>query len=195
MTMLHAGGKFDKSTYKVSGGLHGVGVSVVNALSESLDVWVWRDGKEHHMAFERGKTKKQLNVGKEVKKTGTKVTFRPDPEIFNELDYDYSTIANRLRELAYLNSGIKLDLTDKRGEEPKQETFHYKKGITEFVQFLRGNRKALHAKPIHFSTTKDDVEIDVAMQWDSGYQENVFSFVNNINTHEGGTHLTGHPER
>jgi DNA gyrase subunit B len=176
MTMLHAGGKFDKNTYKVSGGLHGVGVSVVNALSERLDVWVWRDGKEHHMAFERGKTKQQVEVGKDVKKTGTKVTFRPDPEIFNEIDYDYSTIANRLRELAFLNSGIKLNLTDKRGEEPRQEAFHYKKGITEFVQFLRGNRKALHAKPIHFSTTKDDVEIDVAMQWDSGYQENVFSF-------------------
>ena len=191
MTMLHAGGKFDKSTYKVSGGLHGVGVSVVNALSESLDVWVWRDGKEHHMAFERGKTKQQLKVGKDVKKSGTKVTFRPDPEIFNEIDYDYSTIANRLRELAFLNSGIKLNLTDNRGEEPRQETFHYKKGITEFIEFLRGNRKALHAKPIHFSTIKDDVEIDVAMQWDSGYQENVFSFVNNINTHEGGTHLTG----
>ncbi|UCF40378.1 MAG: DNA topoisomerase (ATP-hydrolyzing) subunit B [Gemmatimonadota bacterium] len=191
MTMLHAGGKFDKSTYKVSGGLHGVGVSVVNALSERMDVWVWRDGKEHHMAFERGKTKTRLKVGKDIQKSGTKVTFRPDTEIFHEVDYDYSTIANRLRELAYLNSGIKLNLTDKRGEEAKQETFHYKKGIAEFVQFLRGNRKALHAKPIHFSTTKDDVEIDVAMQWDSGYQENVFSFVNNINTHEGGTHLTG----
>jgi DNA gyrase subunit B len=146
MTMLHAGGKFDKSTYKVSGGLHGVGVSVVNALSESLDVWVWRDGKEHHMAFERGKTKKQLNVGKEVKKTGTKVTFRPDPEIFNELDYDYSTIANRLRELAYLNSGIKLDLTDKRGEEPKQETFHYKKAVG---QRLPGERLLVREQHQH----------------------------------------------
>ena len=191
MTMLHAGGKFDKSTYKVSGGLHGVGVSVVNALSERLDVWVWRDGGEHHMAFERGKTKQKLEAGKQVKKTGTKVTFRPDTEIFTELVLDRGTIANRLRELAFLNSGIRLQLLDERAEEPVTETFLYKKGIVEFVQFLRGNRKALHTKVFHSATVKDDVEIDMALQWDSGYQENVFTFVNNINTHEGGTHLTG----
>ncbi|MGD2135357.1 MAG: DNA topoisomerase (ATP-hydrolyzing) subunit B, partial [Gemmatimonadales bacterium] len=191
MTMLHAGGKFDKSTYKVSGGLHGVGVSVVNALSERLDVWVLRDRSEHHMAFERGKTIQQLEVTGKTKKSGTKVTFRPDPEIFQTLDYDYDTIANRLRELAFLNSGITLTLTDEREGERQQEVFLYKKGISEFVQYLRGNRKALHGKPLHFTTMKEDVEIDVAMQWDAGFQENVFSFVNNINTHEGGTHLTG----
>ncbi len=191
MTMLHAGGKFDKSTYKVSGGLHGVGVSVVNALSEQLDVWVWRDGKEHHMAFARGKTTTGLEVTGKAKKTGTKVSYKPDPDIFSELEYDYGTIANRLRELAFLNSGIQLTLIDARGDEPKEEVFLYKKGIAEFVQFLRGNRKPLHAKPYHFTTFKDDVEIDIAVQWDAGFQENTFSFVNNINTHEGGTHLTG----
>jgi DNA gyrase subunit B len=191
MTMLHAGGKFDKNTYKVSGGLHGVGVSVVNALSERLDVWVYRDDSEHHMSFERGKTTRPLETIGKTKRTGTKVTFRPDPEIFVELNFDYSTIANRLRELAFLNSGIQLAFTDERGDEPRQEMFLYKKGIAEFVEFLRGNRKALYNKPFHFTTSKDDVEIDIAMQWDSGYQENTFSFVNNINTHEGGTHLTG----
>jgi len=191
MTMLHAGGKFDKSSYKVSGGLHGVGVSVVNALSERLDVRVRRSGKEHHMAFERGKTIQKLKVGKPTKKTGTKVTFKPDPEIFTELEYDRGTIVNRLRELAFLNSGIRLQLKDERGEEEMVETFLYKKGIVEFVQFLLGNRKALHSKVFHCATVKDDVEIDLAMQWDSGYQENAFTFVNNINTHEGGTHLTG----
>ncbi len=191
MTMLHAGGKFDKNTYKVSGGLHGVGVSVVNALSERLDVWVYRDGSEHHMSFERGKTTRPLEVLGKTRLSGTKVTFRPDPDVFVELNFDYSTIANRLRELAFLNSGIQLTFLDERGDQPRQEAFLYKKGISEFVEFLRGNRKALHGKPFHFTTSKDDVEIDIAMQWDSGYQENSFSFVNNINTHEGGTHLTG----
>ena len=191
MTMLHAGGKFDKSSYKVSGGLHGVGVSVVNALSERLDVWVWRDSCEHHMAFERGKTIQKLEAGKQVEKTGTRVTFRPDTEIVTELEFDRGTVANRLRELAFLNSGIRLQLTDERAEEPVTETFLYNKGIVEFVHFLRGNRKALHTKAFHSATVKDDVEIDIALQWDAGYQENVFTFVNNINTHEGGTHLTG----
>jgi DNA gyrase subunit B len=189
MTMLHAGGKFDKSSYKVSGGLHGVGVSVVNALSEHLDVWVQRDGKEHHMAFARGETVTQLEVTGKAKGTGTKVTFRPDPKIFDAIDWDYATVTNRLRELAFLNSGVRLTLTDER--TGKSDDFVYKKGTPEFVEFLRGNRKALHPKPIHFAVTKDEVEIDVALQYDEGYQENVFSFVNNINTHEGGTHLTG----
>jgi len=191
MTMLHAGGKFDKSTYKVSGGLHGVGVSVVNALSERLDVWVWRDGQEHHMAFERGKTVQGLEGSGKAKRSGTKVTFRPDGQIFPSRDYDYGTISNRLRELAFLNSGITLTLTDERGDTPKSETFLYKKGIAEFVEFLRGNRKPLHTKPYHLTTSKDDVEVDLALQWDNSYQENTFTFVNNINTHEGGTHLTG----
>jgi DNA gyrase subunit B len=192
MTMLHAGGKFDRSSYKVSGGLHGVGVSVVNALSERLDVWVSRDGKEHHMAFERGDTLEKLEVtGKVGKKTGTRVTFRPDRQIFKDVELDYATVANRLRELAFLNSGLTLTLKDERSAKVKEETFLYKKGLAEFVEYLRGSRRGLHPKPIQFATTKDDVEIDVALQYDEGYAENTFSFVNNINTHEGGTHLTG----
>ena len=191
MTMLHAGGKFDKNTYKVSGGLHGVGVSVVNALSERLDVWVMREGKQYHMAFERGSTVKKLEVIGSTRKTGTKVTFLPDREIFTETVFDYATIANRLRELAFLNSGLTLVIRDERPEIPKEETFQFKKGLSEFVTFLRGKRKPLHPKPISFSTTKDDVHIDIAIQYDEGYGENTFTFVNNINTHEGGTHLTG----
>jgi DNA gyrase subunit B len=191
MTMLHAGGKFDKSTYKVSGGLHGVGVSVVNALSERLDVWVWRDGQEHHMAFERGVTVQKLEVTGKTRKTGTRVHFKPDTQIFTETRFDYDTIASRLRELAYLNSGIVLLARDERSSPVREETFQFRDGLKQFVEYLRGNRKALHPKPITFATTKDDVEIDVALQYDDGYAENTFSFVNNINTHEGGTHLTG----
>jgi DNA gyrase subunit B len=191
MTTLHAGGKFDKSTYKVSGGLHGVGVSVVNALSERLDAWVRRDSNEHHMAFERGRTVQDLTITGEAKSTGTRVTFKPDPDIFTELSYDYDTIANRLRELAFLNSGVTLTITDKREGLERSDLFLYKKGISEFVEYLRGSRKPLHNKMIHFTTVKDEVEIDLAMQYSDGYSENVFSFVNNINTHEGGTHLTG----
>jgi DNA gyrase subunit B len=192
MTMLHAGGKFDKSTYKVSGGLHGVGVSVVNALSERLDVWVARDGQEHHMAFERGHTVQTLEVtGKAGKRTGTKVYFKPDTQIFTETRFDYATIASRLRELAFLNSGITLTVRDERPDSAKEETFLFRDGLKQFVEFLRGGRKPLHPKPVAFATSKDDVEIDVAIQYDEGYAENTFSFVNNINTHEGGTHLTG----
>jgi DNA gyrase subunit B len=192
MTMLHAGGKFDKSTYKVSGGLHGVGVSVVNALSERLDVWVARDGQEHHMAFERGHTVQGLEVtGKAGRRTGTKVYFKPDQQIFTETRFDYATIVSRLRELAFLNSGITLAVRDERAEAPKEETFLFKDGLKQFVEHLRGVRRPLHPKPIAFATSKDEVEIDVALQYDEGYAENTFSFVNNINTHEGGTHLTG----
>ncbi len=190
MTILHAGGKFDKNTYKVSGGLHGVGVSVVNALSERLDVWVQRDGKEHHMAFQQGKTVQQLEVTGKTKHTGTKITFKPDPKIFSELRFDYSTLANRVRELAYLNKGLTLSLADER-DKGKSETFMFKNGLAQFVDYLRGSRKALHPKPIQFEATKDDTEVDVALQYDEGFAENTFSFVNNINTHEGGTHLTG----
>ncbi len=189
MTMLHAGGKFDKSTYKVSGGLHGVGVSVVNALSQRLDVWVMRDGKEYHMAFERGETVQKLEVTGKAKKPGTKITFKPDSKIFTETRFDFATIANRLRELAFLNRGLTLTILDER--DGKEDDFCYKQGLGEFVTYLRGSRKSLHPKPIQFNTTKDDVEIDVAVQYDEGYSENTFSFVNNINTHEGGTHLTG----
>jgi DNA gyrase subunit B len=191
MTMLHAGGKFDKSTYKVSGGLHGVGVSVVNALSERLDVWVWRDGQEHHMAFERGVTVEKLTVTGKVRKTGTRVHFKPDTQVFTETRFDYDTVASRLRELAFLNSGVTLVVRDERATPYKEEAFQFRDGLKQFVEYLRGSRRPLHPKPITFATTKDEVEIDVALQYDEGYAENTFSFVNNINTHEGGTHLTG----
>ncbi len=191
LTMLHAGGKFDKTTYKVSGGLHGVGVSVVNALSEKLDVWVDRDGKRHHMAFERGETKKKLEVIGKAKGTGTTVWFKPDTSIFSDTRFDYATLANRLRELAFLNKGLTITLKDERKGQQKEETFLYKGGLAEFVKWLLGSRKPLHAKPIVFEATREGVEVEGAIQYDEGYNENTFSFVNNINTHEGGTHLTG----
>ncbi len=191
LTVLHAGGKFDKSTYKVSGGLHGVGVSVVNALSEKLEVWVDRDGKRHHMAFERGETKKKLEVIGKAKGTGTTVTFRPDSTIFTESRFDYGTLSNRLRELAFLNKSLTITLKDERKGQLKEETYFYKGGLAEFVKWLLGTRRPLHPKPITFEATREGVEVEGAIQYDDGYNENTFSFVNNINTHEGGTHLTG----
>jgi DNA gyrase subunit B len=193
MTVLHAGGKFDKNTYKVSGGLHGVGVSVVNALSEKLKVWVKRDGKEYYMDFERGNTTTKLKTLREIpkKESGTKTWFKPDPTIFTDLVYRYDTLAMRLRELSFLNKGVMITLTDERAGQEKSETFHAKGGLKEFVQHLNANRKPLHNEVIYVETTRDDVGIEIAMQYNDQYNENVFSFVNNINTHEGGTHLTG----
>ncbi len=191
LTTLHAGGKFDKSTYKVSGGLHGVGVSVVNALSEQLEVIVDRDGFRHTMSFVRGKTVSPLTKGDKIKGTGTTITFKPDPEIFNTLVYHYSTLADRLRNLAFLNGGITIHLTDERESSIHKDTFYAKGGLAEFVRYLTRNKKVLHPKPIAFSATKDEVEVDIAIQYEDGYNENTFTFVNNINTHEGGTHLTG----
>ncbi len=190
LTVLHAGGKFDKSSYKVSGGLHGVGVSVVNALSERLEVVVERDGSKHHMAFVRGKTTKKLSVLGKTKTTGTTIRFKPDPEIFTVLEFHYTTLADRLRQLAFLNQGVSITIKDER-DQPKTETFFAKGGLIEFVGWLNRNKKALHPKPIAFTATKDDVEVDIALQYEDGYNENTFTFVNNINTHEGGTHLTG----
>ena len=192
LTVLHAGGKFDKSNYKVSGGLHGVGVSVVNALSERLEVLVDRDGQRHHMQFVRGITTKRLTVLGKAKGTGTTVRFKPDPEIFTVLEFNWTTLADRLRQLAFLNKGVTISLKDERPEEePKVETFFAKGGLIQFVEWLNRNKKPLHPKPIAFSLTKDEVDVDVAIQYEDGYNENVFTFVNNINTHEGGTHLTG----
>jgi len=193
MTVLHAGGKFDKDSYKVSGGLHGVGVSVVNALSEKLKVWVKRDGKEHYMDFARGTTTTKLKVlGKAgARERGTKVWFKPDDKIFTELRYDYATLAARLRELSFLNKGVTITLTDEREGQQKQETFHAKGGLQEMVKFLNTSRKPLHSEVMYCETERDGIGIEVALQYNDGYNENVFSFVNNINTHEGGTHLTG----
>jgi len=192
MTVLHAGGKFDKNTYKVSGGLHGVGVSVVNALSEQLKVWVKRDGKEYYMDFVRGYTRSKLSViGKVGRESGTKVWFKPDPEIFTELSYDYDILANRLRELSFLNKGVEIHIHDERIGKEKNEVFMAKGGLREMVQFLNASRKPLHNEVVYIEAERDDIEIELAFQYNDQYNENVFSFVNNINTHEGGTHLTG----
>ncbi len=192
MTVLHAGGKFDKSSYKVSGGLRGVGVSVVNALSEQLKVWVKRGGKEHYMDFVRGHTKTKLEVrGKIGKETGTKVWFKPDPEIFTDLHYEYATLETRLRELSFLNKGVTITLKDERDGQEKEEVFHAEGGLREMVRFLNINRKPLHPEIVYIEAERDDIGIEIAFQYNDGYNDNVFSFVNNVNTHEGGTHLTG----
>src|SRR5262245_54690541 len=193
MTVLHAGGKFDKNSYKVSGGLHGVGVSVVNALSEQLKVWVKRDGKEYYMDFSRGNTRQKLKTLRDVpkKEKGTKIWFKPDAQIFTDLIYRYDTLAARLRELSFLNKGVTISLKDEREGEQKTEEFHAKGGLKEFVQFLNDKRKPLHNDVVYIETTRDDIGIELALQYNDGYNDTVFSFVNNINTHEGGTHLTG----
>jgi DNA gyrase subunit B len=191
LTVLHAGGKFDKSNYKVSGGLHGVGVSVVNALSEKLEVFVDRDGKRYHMAFVRGQTTKKLNVVGKARGTGTTVSFRPDPEIFPVVDFNYNTLADRLRQLAFLNKGVTITLKDERKDPAQEDVFFAKGGLIQFVEWLNRNKKPLHPKPVSFTTSANDIDVDVALQYEDGYNENTFTFVNNINTHEGGTHLTG----
>ena len=194
LTMLHAGGKFDKSSYKVSGGLHGVGVSVVNALSEWLEVEVRRGGKIYRQKFSRGDKLTELEVVGPAKDTGTRVSFKPDSQIFTELRFNFDTLSTRLRELAFLNAGLLITITDEReedGKKPRREEYCYKGGIKEFVAYLRGTRKPLHPEPIYIQASREEAEIELAFQYDDGYNENTFTFVNNINTHEGGTHLTG----
>jgi DNA gyrase subunit B len=193
MTMLHAGGKFDKSSYKVSGGLHGVGVSVVNALSEKLLVEVRRGGKVYRQTYARGNKTSELEVIGKAKDTGTTVTYKPDSQIFPEVRHDFDTLAERLRELAFLNKGLRITLLDERTVEQKgrREEYYYKGGIKEFVVYLRGTRKPLHPEPIYIEASREEAEIELSMQYDDGYNESTFTFVNNINTHEGGTHLTG----
>ncbi len=191
LTVLHAGGKFDKQNYKVSGGLHGVGVSVVNALSEALEVFVDRDGQRYHMAFQRGHTTSKLSVKGKARSTGTTVHFKPDHEIFSVLEFDYGTLADRLQQLAFLNKGVKITLRDERKDPVQEETYYAKGGLIQFVEWLNRKKKPLHPKPIPITVTKDEVEVDLALQYEDGYNENTYTFVNNINTHEGGTHLTG----
>jgi DNA gyrase subunit B len=193
LTRLHAGGKFDKESYKVSGGLHGVGVSVVNALSENLSVEVKRDGFVWTQSFQRGARDAELKKGAKTKETGTTVHFKPDHEIFTELQYNWDTLANRLRELAYLNAGVSIALRDERknGDEPREENFHYEGGIAQYVEYLRGTKTPLHEEVVYLKGAQDGTEIELALQYTDGYNEDTFTFVNNINTHEGGTHLSG----
>lgn len=192
LTVLHAGGKFggDDSGYKVSGGLHGVGVSVVNALSELLIVTVKREGKVHQQEYRKGAPQYDLKIIGETEETGTKITFSPDPEIFTETtEYDFDILQSRLRELAFLNKGIEINLLDERTDH--SVSFTYEGGIVSFVEYLNRNREVLHEKPIFTEGTKDSIQVEVALQYNDSYSENIYSFANNINTHEGGTHESG----
>jgi len=194
MTVLHAGGKFDKDTYKVSGGLHGVGVSVVNALSEWLEVTICRAGFEYHQRYARGIKTKELEKRGATTRRGTTVTFKPDAQIFTELEYSFDTLSNRLRELAFLNKGVTILLRDEReltDGAPLEERYHFEGGIAEYVVYLRGSRTPLHEKVVYLEASRPEAEIELAMQYEEGFSENTHTFVNNINTHEGGSHLTG----
>jgi DNA gyrase subunit B len=189
MTVLHAGGKFDNDSYKVSGGLHGVGVSVVNALSKRLDLEIWRAGSVYEQSYERGRPVTEFRRTGTTKRRGTKITFIPDDEIFETLEFSYDTIAARLRELSFLNKGLEIILEDLRSD--RKEIFKYEGGIASFIEYLNKNKNVLHPKPIYFEIKKEDVIVEVAMQYNDGYSETVFTFANNINTHEGGSHLSG----
>ncbi len=189
LTTLHAGGKFDHSAYKVSGGLHGVGVSVVNALSEWLEVEVSRDGFVYKQGYKQGKVQGPVKQVGKTEDRGTKVTFKPDEEIFGAAKYSFDTLSNRLRELAFLNAGTRITIVDER--EDKQHTFNFEGGIVQFVKFLNANKSALHSDPIYLTKEKDNIVVEVALQYNDGYTEHVFTFANNINTVEGGTHLAG----
>ncbi|MEJ5307355.1 MAG: DNA topoisomerase (ATP-hydrolyzing) subunit B [candidate division WOR-3 bacterium] len=191
MTVLHAGGKFDRKSYRISGGLHGVGVSVVNALSEWLEVFVQKDGNVYYQKYERGVPVEDVKVIGKTKKTGTTVTFLPDKEIFEVTKFSYDILSERLREIAFLNRGLEVEIEDKREKKiEKKHTFKFKGGIKEFVEFLNENKNALH-KTIYMSNQKDGIEVEVALQYNDSYIENLYSYANNINTREGGTHLIG----
>jgi DNA gyrase subunit B len=189
LTKLHAGGKFDKNSYKVSGGLHGVGISVVNALSETLEIEIKRDGKVYQQTYKRGDPQGRLKEVGKSKERGTRVTFRPDSQIFENVDFSFDILSQRLRELAFLNRGIKINIEDERSQ--KKHELYYKGGIVSFVEHLNRAKSALHSKVIYLQGEKDGVDAEIAMQWNDGYAENVFSYTNNINTIEGGTHLIG----
>ncbi|MFA6823286.1 MAG: ATP-binding protein, partial [Geobacter sp.] len=190
LTVLHAGGKFDNDSYKVSGGLHGVGVSVVNALSKVLELEIRRDGKIWRQSYRRGEPQAPLEVTGETKRRGTKITFMPDEEIFETTEFSFDVLSQRLRELAFLNAGVRITITDERAEGKSHE-FYYEGGINSFVEYLNRAKSALHAKPIYVKGEKGGVEIEISMQYNDSYDEKIFSFANNINTHEGGTHLAG----
>ena len=189
LTKLHAGGKFDKASYKVSGGLHGVGVSVVNALAESLEVEIKRDGKVYQQHYKRGVPQAPLKEVGKSKERGTRVTFRADPEIFESVDFSFDLLSQRLRELAFLNRGVQITIEDERSQ--KKHEFVYEGGIVSFVEHLNRAKASIHPKVIYLQGEKDGIDIEIALQWNDGYTENIFSFANNINTTEGGTHLIG----
>ncbi|MEQ1762494.1 MAG: DNA topoisomerase (ATP-hydrolyzing) subunit B [Pyrinomonadaceae bacterium] len=191
MTVLHAGGKFDSNSYKVSGGLHGVGVSCVNFLSEWLKLEIWRDGKTHEMEFHAGVTTTPLKETGTTQKRGTKITFKPDGDIFESTVYSFERLSERLREKAFLNKGIRIFIKDEREEEEKSHEFYYKGGIAEFVKHLNRNKSPLHDEPLYFEMISDELSIEVSMQYNDSYDEKIFSFANNINTVDGGTHLSG----
>jgi DNA gyrase subunit B len=189
LTVLHAGGKFDNDSYKVSGGLHGVGVSVVNALSERLDLEIWRNAQVYQQGYERGNPVADLEMTGTTERRGTKVTFKPDAQIFETVEYSFDTLAQRLRELAFLNGGILITIDDER--DGKNHRFQYDGGITSFVQHLNKNKAVVNDKPVFMKGEKEGIDVEIALQWNDGYSELIFSFANNINTHEGGTHLSG----
>ncbi|MBM3921281.1 MAG: DNA topoisomerase IV subunit B, partial [Sphingomonadales bacterium] len=195
MTVLHAGGKFDKDTYKVSGGLHGVGVSCVNALSKHLKVRVFREGKIFQQEYQIGKPLYDVKVVGESEQRGTEVTFTPDDTIFQATEYQFETLQNRLRELAYLNKGIRLVLTDERNKDEEgnfhSETFFSEGGLKEFVAYIDGTREKLIPEPVYCESDKYGIPVEIALQYNTGYSENLHSYVNNINTIEGGTHVAG----
>jgi DNA gyrase subunit B len=190
LTVLHAGGKFDNESYKVSGGLHGVGISVVNALSETLDLEIWRNGEVYKQSYERGTPTAPLEVTGTTKKRGTKVTFKPDPQVFETIEFSFDTLAQRLRELAFLNGGVTITIDDER-DGGKSHKFLYEGGINSFVSYLNQNKAVVNDKPIYMHGDKDGIDVEIALQWNDGYTETVYTFANNINTHEGGTHLSG----
>src|SRR4030042_4009958 len=189
MTKLHSGGKFDNRSYKISGGLHGVGLSVVNALSEFIDLEIRRDGKVYHQIYERGDAKTELEVIGKTKHTGTQIRFKPDSQIFETVNYSFDILSQRLRELAFLNKGLSISIEDERSE--KRHDFFYKGGILSFIEYLNKNKNCIHPKPIFIQGAKNGIDVEIAFQYNDGYAENIFSFANNINTHEGGTHLIG----
>ena len=189
LTTLHAGGKFESSVYKVSGGLHGVGISVVNALSEWLELEIRRDGRVYTQRYDRGKPQADLTPGEKTTKRGTTIRFKPDPEIFEETTFSFDILSNRLREMAFLNRGLRIQIDDER--EEKRLTFLYSGGIRQFVEYINQNKTPVHPKVLYFEGGRGDIQAEVALQYNEGYQENAFSFANNINTREGGTHLTG----
>ena len=189
MTVLHAGGKFDKDTYKVSAGLHGVGVSVVNALSETLQLEIKREGKIHFQEYIRGKPVSPIEVIGEMSSSGTRIRFKPDSEIFEDLNFRFEILSNRLRELAFLNKGLKIHIHDER--DGKDNEFLFAGGIVSFIEHLGKNKKILHPEPIYIEREKDDCDLQLAIQYNDGYHEEMFTFVNNVNTRDGGTHLSG----